>query len=283
MRYLVVTCLLMAFGLSSCSYLQWRDTDEEIYAAFAKAEIPSKIAYVTIDSIDLKIRIQSITREGQDINLVFLHGSPSSLSAWNGYLKDSTLSHQVNMHAIDRPGYGYSNFGDAITSIDTQGKLMSAVIEEKGLENVIAIGSSYGGPLAARLALENDAVKGVIMISPAIDPENEKRIWQSDFTQFWLTRWLVPTGYRVAGDEKDTHAAELALIADDWSNLSIPVLHIHGDADDLVPYINVEYSKKVFSNIEIATTPDTGHEIAWARPDLIKPYILEMINTLKKE
>lgn len=283
MRYRVASCLWIVFLMSSCSYLQWRDTDEEIDIAFAKASIPSKISYVTIDSLDLKIRVQSITREEQNLNLVFLHGSPSSLSAWNGYLKDSTLANKVNMHAIDRPGYGYSNFGDAITSIDTQGKLISAVIKERGLENVIAIGSSYGGPLAARLALENNAVKGVIMISPAIDPENEQRIWQSDFTQFWLTRWLVPTGYRVAGDEKDTHAAELALIADDWSKLEIPVIHIHGDADDLVPYVNVEYSKKVFSDIEIVTTPDTGHEIAWARPDLIKPYIWEMISRLEKD
>jgi len=266
--------------LTSCTVLQWRSSDTEIYTAFAEANIPTSISYVSIDSLDLRVRIQSVPQEKATINLLFLHGSPSSLSAWNGYLKDSILHTKVAMHAVDRPGYGYSNFGDEMTSIDLQAKVVSQVIKEKALENVIAIGSSYGGPLAARVALENDNVKGVIMISPAIDPQNEKRIWQSDFTQFWLTRWLVPTGYRVAGDEKTTHAQELASIEKDWSNISVPVMHIHGDADDLVPYSNVEYSERVFSDITIITTPDTGHEIAWAKPHLITPHILKMMEKI---
>jgi len=265
---------------TSCTVLQWRSSDEEITTAFAKAKIPTNISYIAIDSLDLNVRVQSIPLEDATINLVFLHGSPSSLSAWNGYLKDSTLHAQAEMHAVDRPGYGYSNFGDELVSLDTQGKVISHVINEQGLKNVITIGSSYGGPLAARVAIENENVKGVIMISPAIDPENEKRIWQSSFTQFWLTRWLVPTGYRVAGDEKTTHAQELASIEKDWDKVSVPVMHIHGDKDDLVPYINVDYSRKVFSDIEIITTPDTGHEIAWAKPYLIKPYIFEMIEKI---
>ena len=206
---------------TSCTVLQWRSSDEEIATAFAKAKIPTNISYIAIDSLDLNVRVQSIPLEDATINLLFLHGSPSSLSAWNGYLKDSTLHAQAEMHAVDRPGYGYSNFGDELVSIDTQGKVISHVINEQGLKNVITIGSSYGGPLAARVAIENENVKGVIMISPAIDPENEKRIWQSSFTQFWLTRWLVPTGYRVAGDEKTTHAQELASIEKDLSLIHI--------------------------------------------------------------
>lgn len=282
MKKLLITAILFTL-LSSCTRLQWRSSDAKINAAFAKAQIPTTISYVAIDSLDLKIRVQSVVKGSQKVNLVFLHGSPSSLSAWNGYLKDSTLGAVVSMHAIDRPGYGYSNFGEAMTSIALQAKVISTVINEKQLENVIAIGSSYGGPLAARLAAENDRIKGVIMISPAIDPENEKRIWQSDFTQFWITRWLVPTGYRVAGDEKHTHAQELANIAPKWSQLTVPIVHIHGDNDDLVPYKNIEYTQRTFSNIEIVTIPDTGHEIAWARPELITPYIFEMIQTVNEK
>lgn len=282
MKNAVLFCLI-AIVFSSCTRLQWRSSDAEINAAFAAAQIPSKITYVAIDSLDLKVRIQTVSQGVSDINLVFLHGSPSSLSAWNKYFKDSLLRTEAVLHGVDRPGYGYSNFGDALTSIDTQAKVISAVIDEKQLKNVITIGSSYGGPVAARVAVENERVKGVIMISPAMDPENEQRIWQSDFTQFWLTRWLVPTGYRIAGDEKTVHAEELAKIAADWAAISIPVMHIHGDKDDLVPYENVEYTASVFPNIEVFTTPDTGHEIAWSRPDLIKPYILKMIEKVKTD
>lgn len=276
-RGLLLVASILLLSLSSCTVLQWRSNDAEIQVYFAKKEIPTEISYFEIDSMDLKIRVQHIKQSDAAINIIFFHGSPSSLSAWNGYLNDTAFAKEAIIHAVDRPGYGYSNFGDAMTSIDTQAKVMSALLDHYKLENVIAIGSSYGGPLAARLAYENPRVKGVVMISPAIDPNNEKKIWQSRFTQWWITRWLCPTGYRVAGDEKTVHAQELALIADDWNKVKVPVLHIHGDIDDIVPYENVNYTKDAFPNIEIITTPNTGHEIAWSRPELLKPMILEFM------
>lgn len=271
----------LLFLCSSCSVLQWRSTDDEIYTTFAKANISTTLSYFEIDSLDLKIRVQHIEEATSKYNLLFLHGSPSSLSAWNGYMKDSTFVQDIQMHAVDRPGYGYSNFGEAMPSIEKQGAVISALIDHYQWEHIIAIGSSYGGPLAARLAVLNDNVEGVIMISPAIDPKNEQKIWQSRFTQWWITRWLCPTGYRVAGDEKTVHAEELTKVEPDWSRVTVPVMHIHGDKDDLVPYENVNYSAGQFSNIEIITLPDTGHEIAWARSELIKPYILKMVDKIR--
>lgn len=277
---ITIYSLLIVIALNSftsCTVLQWRSSDIEIQEYFGEKKIPTEISYFDIDSLGLKIRVQHIKQSNKNINIVFFHGSPSSLSAWNGYMNDTAFVKEAIIHAVDRPGYGYSNFGDEMTSIDTQAKVMSRLLDHYNLENVVAIGSSYGGPLAARLAYENNRVKGVVMISPAIDPNNEKKIWQSRFTQWWITRWLCPTGYRVAGDEKTVHAQELALIANDWNAVTVPVLHIHGDIDDIVPYENVDYTKKVFPNIEVITTPNTGHEIAWGRPDLLKPMILEFI------
>lgn len=270
----------MGSMVTSCTVLQWRSSDTEIKEHFEELRIPSRISYYKVDSLDLKIRIQHVEREPNTVNLLFFHGSPSSLSAWNGYLTDTVLAHKANMHAIDRPGYGYSNFGKEMTSIMQQAQIMSELIDTQGFTNIILIGSSYGGPLVAKIATLNDKVKGVVMISPAIDPKQEKKIWASRLTQWWPTRWLVPTGYRVAGDEKTVHARELALLEEDWPSLKIPVIHIHGDADAIVPYGNVDYTAKVFPYIKIITTPNTGHEIAWGRPELIKPHLFTLIDSL---
>jgi len=269
--------ILMTISNASCTVLQWRSSDTEIQDYFNKKQIPTTISYHTIDSLDLKIRVLEAKASNTNVNLVFFHGSPSSLSAWNGYLNDTTFNKQANMYAIDRPGYGYSNFGDEMTSIKQQADIMSDLINAYKLENVIAIGASYGGPLAARLAVVNNNVKAIVMVSPAIDPKQEKKIWGSRFTQWWITRWLVPTGYRVAGDEKTTHIKALQLIEKDWKQLTIPVIHIHGDIDDIVPYGNINYTKKQFHNIKIVTTPNRGHEIAWKHPELIKPHIIDLI------
>jgi len=178
--------------LSSCTTLQWRATDREIQERFLENNIPTQVSYFEVDSLELKIRVQRVTQSNEEVNLVFFHGSPSSLSAWNRYLMDSILIERANLLAVDRPGYGYSNFGDPMPSIQIQAEIMSDLIDQYKLENVIAVGSSYGGPLAARLAVINPKVKAVLMISPAIDPEQEKKIWASRLTQWWLTRWLAP-------------------------------------------------------------------------------------------
>jgi len=280
-RFIQLTLLFVL--LQSCTVLQWRSTDEEIYHRFETAKVPTQISYFEVDSLDLRIRIQSVSQGNKNINVLFFHGSPSSLSAWNRYLLDSTLINTVTMHAIDRPGYGYSNFGEEMPNIGLQAQLMSELIDQFEFENVIAVGSSYGGPLAARLAVLNERVKGVLMISPAIDPRQEKHIKGVMWTQFWLTGWMVPTGYRVAGDEKVVHAAELAKLEADWSKVTVPVIHIHGNQDDIVPYGNINYTKSVFSNIKTITTPNTGHEIAWGRPELIIPHLELLIEETKED
>jgi len=278
--YKICWMALIIGALSSCTTLQWRASDNEIKEHFSEKKIPTEISYFEVDSLQLKMRVQQITAYKQEVNLMFFHGSPSSLSAWNAYLQDAILIKKANLFAVDRPGYGYSNFGDAMTSIELQAEIMSALIDQYQLKNVIAIGSSYGGPLVARMAVLNPNIKAVVMISPAIDPKQEKKIWASRLTQWWLTRWLVPTGYRVAGDEKTVHAAELAKIEKDWDKVIVPVVHIHGDIDDIVPYGNVDYTKQKFSNIKIVTTPNTGHEVAWGRAELVMPYLLELIAQL---
>jgi len=264
----------------SCTSLQWRATDAEIQQNFATLNIPTTISYFEVDTLNLKVRTQHITQSDNNINFLFFHGSPSSLLAWNGYITDTVLIKRANLHAIDRPGYGYSNFGEEMPSITLQAKIMSGLINEYELKNVIAVGSSYGGPLVARMAVLNKNIKAVVLISPAIDPNQEKKFWVSRLTQWWITRWLVPTSYRVAGDEKTVHAAELVKIEKDWDKVTVPVIHIHGDIDDIVPYGNVDYTVKKFSDIKIITIPDAGHEIAWGRPDLIIPHLLELMEMI---
>lgn len=282
-NYVILPSLLfLCIVSSSCTVLQWRKSDQEIQQKFKDLKIASEISYFKVDTLDLEVRIQAVETDEKKVNLVFFHGSPSSLSAWEGYLLDSSLRETTAMYAIDRPGYGYSNFGDEMTAVDAEAQLMSAIINTYKLQNVIAIGTSYGGPLAARVGFLNDKVKAVVMISPAIDPALEKDIWASRFTQWKLTRWLVPTAYRVAGDEKEVHAEELVALEQDWKSMTIPVVHIHGDDDALVPYENINFSKENFKNITIITVPEKGHEIAWKYKEIVIPHLQKLLDQLQE-
>tara|TARA_A100000171_G_C2140629_1_gene155979 strand:- start:9708 stop:10583 length:876 start_codon:yes stop_codon:yes gene_type:complete len=274
----VYCCLLFL----SCTTLQYRRTDTEIIDEFKEKGVATKLTYFNIDSLDLKIRVQKVNLSEREINIVFFHGSPSSLTAWQAYMSDSDLGEAANLYAIDRPGYGYSNFGEEMPSIKHQAEIMNTIINDLELNNIIAIGTSYGGPLAARLAVLNPNVKGVMLLSAAMDPRQEKDIWASRFTKWWFTRWIVPTGYRVAGDEKKVHALELEKIEKDWRKVSIPILHLHGSEDNVVPVGNLKYTDSIFSNSTVKIIPEVGHNLAWEHVEIIKPLILEFIRDIFK-
>jgi pimeloyl-ACP methyl ester carboxylesterase len=261
--------------------LQYRQTDDEISNDFEKLEITTTISHISIDSLKRQIRIQKIINPDSQWSILFIHGSPSSLTAWRKYMASALLREQASLYAVDRPGYGYSNFGNALASIDKQAKLLNRIIDNAEGENLLVIGTSYGAPIAARMATENPDIKGVMLLSAAMDPENEKNIYASRFTQWPLTRWLVPTGYRVAGDEKTVHAAQLDEIKEDWKLLEIPVYHLHGNKDDIVPVENVEFTKKNFKNTTTKIYQNIDHDLAWEHPDLIIPEILEFLETIK--
>ena len=83
--FLIISLLFICISNSSCTFLQWRETDEELQQKFKESQIDSEISYFKVDSLNLNTRILSVASNEKKINQVFLHGSPSSLSAWQGY------------------------------------------------------------------------------------------------------------------------------------------------------------------------------------------------------
>jgi pimeloyl-ACP methyl ester carboxylesterase len=94
---------------------------------------------------------------------------------------------------------------------------------------------------------------------------------------------MVPGAMGVAGDEKFTHEAELEKIKDIWKEVKVPVLHIHGTKDILVPFENLEFSKRSFNAqyLETIVIPKGNHFIPWKNYDLVKGELLRMIEELK--
>ena len=90
-----------------------------------------------------------------------------------------------------------------------QTEVVAEIVEDLPEQKVVVLGHSYGGPIAAYSSLLSTKVKSVIMLAPAIDPENEKVFWIAKVAKWKLTKWIVPGAMGDAGDEKFTHVAEL--------------------------------------------------------------------------
>lgn len=95
------------------------------------------------------------TGDNQNPTLFFVHGSPGSWDAYKEYLKDTLLLQKYRMIAIDRPGFGYSNFSNA-EDLQTQAERITLFL--KSIDNkkpITLIGHSMGGQLLPKWQLLN--------------------------------------------------------------------------------------------------------------------------------
>ncbi len=215
--------------------------------------------------------------------VIFFHGAPGSWSAFISFLADTTLSKKAKLISVDRPGYGYSDFGNSMPSLDKQAELLKKILEDNQTTPTILVGHSLGGPIIAKLAMKYpDLVNALIMAAPSIDPQLEPN-------EFWFRmplhtpflRWVLPTSLRVTNDEIYFLKDELEEMLPYWSIIRVPVTIIQGEQDDMVPAGNAAFAKKMLVNsskVNVVMVKDMNHFVPWTHPQLIKQAILKSIN-----
>ncbi len=258
--------------------VQFRHSDEEIVARFGYADFVPKVH--RYESHGHTIRYVSVGADSLPV-VMLVHGAPSSLSGYSAYLRDSLLLHHVQLVAVDRPGYGYSDFGASVPSIREQAQLLAPLLRQFRQRPLVLVGSSYGGAVIARLAMDHpEAVDGLVFISAALAPGLEKTYWISYPANWWLFRWLVPTLLRVANDEKLSHRQSLEEILPDWPRIRAGVTLLHGQQDGLVYYENAAFAERQLTHaadVRLVSVPDAGHGLPWSRFELVRAAILERV------
>ena len=216
--------------------------------------------------------------------LLMVHGSPGSLSAYEVYLKDMQLSKKFNLISVDRSGFGYSDFGQAESSLKVQADLIAAVLKDYPNQKKIVLGHSMGGPVIAKLAMDHpDLVDGLVMIAPSISPVLEPSNSWRKVINFPLIRWFTPAGLRVCNQEIIPLKEELLTIRNEWSQIDIPIRIIQGEADQLVPQGNAFFAKEAMLNndeVNVQIIEEGNHFILWSEVPLIieeTMILLEMI------
>ena len=256
----------------------FRTSDKKTQAYFKKRNAQAKIK--TIPYLNGKLHwIES----GRDTLskaaplVLFVHGAPGSARDFYSYQVDSILLDRALMVSMNRPGYGYSHYGKAMTSIAEQAEAVNAVMEQYPGRKVVLVGHSYGGPIVAKAAmLYPERIQSVVMLAPVNDPDNEPIFWFSYIGKWTATRWMLSGAWRVSGAEKFSHAAELDKMRKDWFNLTVPVTHMHGMKDMLAPASNIEFSEKNIHPQQLNMMVDSkwGHLIPFMNHDDTRKAIL---------
>lgn len=215
--------------------------------------------------------------------VLFVHGSPGSLSAFIHFLTDSSLLKNSQLISVDRPGFGASNFGQAEPSIEKQAALLKPILEKYQHNRPITlVGHSLGGPVIARMAMDYpELVDGLVMVAPSIDPELEPNEWFRGPLALPFLKWLLPRSIRASNDEIWKLKPELQEMMPLWSKIKAKTIVIQGDKDTLVPPGNADFAKMMMTEapVELVRKEDMNHFVPWGHPELIRDAILKMTRT----
>jgi len=224
-------------------------------------------------------------RAGNENNplVLFVHGSPGSLSAFIHFLDDSILTDQALLITTDRPGFGHSNFGIAETSLEKQAATLKPILEKyKNNRPVILVGHSLGGPVIARMAIDYpNLVDGLVLVAASIDPELEpNEIWFRAPLATPFLSWILPRSFRASNEEIYQLKPQLEMMLPRWKEIKCSVIVIQGQKDELVPAGNADFAKRMLvnSSVEIVLKEDMNHFVPWSNPELIRQAILDMLD-----
>lgn len=213
--------------------------------------------------------------------VIFIHGTPGSATAWEHYLRAPLPG--IEATAIDRPGFGATQPGDALVSLKAQAAAIAPLLVRRGGAWPVLVGHSLGGPIAAQVAVDNPGkVGGLLILAGSFDPALEK-INPMQYVGDWrLVSAGLPLNLRNANRELLGLKPELAALAPRLAGLRCRITVIHGTKDDLVPYANIAFLRARLTGaaaLEIETLPGQNHFIVWNEEPRVRAALAALLAT----
>jgi len=117
----------------------------------------SKSENISINGLDIEIR-----QAGKGRTVLFLHPG-DGVEGDNSFLDD--LAKQFHVIAPSHPGFGRSQLPTHFRNMDDLSYFYLDLIEQLNLNNIIVMGASFGGWIAAEIAIKNcSRIAGLVMV-----------------------------------------------------------------------------------------------------------------------
>ena len=215
-----------------------------------------------------------------EFTILFVHGAPGSGDQFKSYMIDSSLTSVAHVVSVDRPGYGYSRFGQALVNIKTQAEALENVINNtiNTSQKIILVSHSFAGPICAYLCiLMKERIHSHVMLNPVIDPYSEKMFWYSPLPIRWPFKYFSSGAMKVASYEKLSHVNELKKLENVWEQVEVPTIHVQGMKDWLAPKENADFTEDKFNTdyLDVIRLFEDSHFIPFTKKDFVIQLIME--------
>lgn len=274
---IVLLLTLTAWVIVGEGCMKFRISDEAATEKFNKAGVPLVIGRLSVNH-----RTLHYTKTGNDSfpTIVFVHGSPGSWDAFESYMRDSVLLKKYRMISVDRPGFGYSDFRDALNLQDQSLIINALFAREANGKPVYLVGHSLGGPLIVQMAVDKPGYfDALVILAGSIDPKLETpEKWRPLLMNNPL-KFLVPGAMRPSNEELWYLKKDLKILAPQMQQVKARIYVVHGDKDVLVPYANMDFAVKTFTNarsLDTLTLLGANHFIPWSHYRAVREVLLKL-------
>jgi pimeloyl-ACP methyl ester carboxylesterase len=290
---MIVLGILGALALAAGIFIAATWAPERSVAELQGRWAPPPSVFVEVAGMKVHVRDEGPRDDSSPI--VLLHGSGSSLHAWEGWV--AALKGQRRVITLDLPGFGLTGPSpDGVYTADNDARVVVALLDKLGVARCVVGGNSLGGAVAWRLALAHPSrVDKLILVDAGGYPSHSTAIplgfrlarmpVVSWLLQRTLPRFLVVQGMRnVFGDpakvtpEMVDRAVELtqregnrrafierarqrssASLAHRIPELKLPTLVMWGGRDRLIPPGDAERFHRDIAGSTLAMFDDLGH------------------------
>ncbi|MCB1056423.1 MAG: alpha/beta hydrolase [Acidobacteria bacterium] len=213
--------------------------------------------------------------------VLFIHGTPGSWNDFGHVMADPAVASKAWLVSVDRPGWGESSETGLEPSLEEQAAALEPVLAAHSNQlPAIVVGHSYGGPVAALLAMkEPERVGGLAIVAGSIDPALEKPKWYQKVGAWPVVKHLIPNALAGADQEILRLHDQLEAMSGGWPKLAMPVIVVQGEKDSLVDPATADFAERVITEapLEVRRIPDVGHLIPWEHPELITAAVADLL------
>lgn len=168
----VTAAALLVFGIAACNPAH-EDALRSGEAPAGETATTTQLApgeheWTTADGNTMPY---TVTGEGE-ATIVLVHCWMCNGSFWAEQVP--ALAERYRAIALDLPGHGDATASREVWKVSTYGEDVAGLIEGLGLDDVVLVGHSMGGPVSLRTAaLAGDRVRGIVAVDTLHDAEFE--------------------------------------------------------------------------------------------------------------
>jgi pimeloyl-ACP methyl ester carboxylesterase len=216
-----------------------------------------------------------------------LHGQPGSARDWRGL--EAELNGQFDTLAIDRPGYTPGTLPGGIAH---SGEAAVAALDGAGLGRALIVGHSFGGAVAAWLAVHHpERVEGLVLVAPAanvasllpvdrvlaapvIGPLVSAAMLTGASLALRSGRLRSRATLKAVVTEQRALMHEIPLLDDELHLIATPTTIVFGSEDQVVPPDATKRLARQISGARLVKLEGAGHLLPWEHPKEIAEAIL---------